>query len=75
MTTAFNFARYTDASALRLTEARRIADALRHDGSLHRLAMTAVFVLEDCHEAFRRMQDEADARRGLRQATRTGSGA
>ena len=38
------------SSSARVQAARFIAEKLRHDDALHRLAMQAVFVLEDCHE-------------------------
>lgn len=52
-----------EGSATRLRKAREIAANLRHDEKLHRLAMRAVFVLEDCHEAvLRRLADTPSVR-------------
>ncbi len=52
-----NIETYADKAAERLKLAQRIADDCRHDEGIHRIAMNAVFVLEDTLFALRQIAE------------------
>ena len=51
-----------EAARRRLFLVEEIAEALRHEPHLHRLAMKAVFIMEDCLFALSELRDQQDGK-------------
>ena len=66
-----DWARYVADSLARLQATRAVADDVANSDIVHRLAMRAVFVMEDCHETFVRLRDGSFVVSGSNQTQRS----